>query len=196
MPYTHKTNPVIRKRKRRGDAISLFFVLCMVLIVLLWFRVRLHLPILSLPIYVLSVLWFFFLVVLVFNGRTSTRRTFHRAPQLNEIDQMTGEDFEDALKYTLKKKGWQLQTTNKTGDFGADLIGTAPWKKTYVIQAKRYKSKVGVSAVQEVIAALVITNNYLTRPARELAQEAQVEIWERGRLTREGITHSSRGNHQ
>lgn len=71
-----------------------------------------------------------------------------------------------------------------------------------MIQTKRYKTKVGVSAVQEVIAArayyktdaaLVITNNYLTRPARELAQEAQVEIWERGRLTREIITHSTQG---
>lgn len=57
-----------------------------------------------------------------------------------------------------------------------------------VVQAKRYKGKVGVKAIQEVIGAkgyyncdraMVITNSYFTRQAKELADKNGVELWNR-----------------
>ncbi|GMA63075.1 restriction endonuclease [Alicyclobacillus fastidiosus] len=111
---------------------------------------------------------------------------------------MTGEDFEDALQYTLRKKGWRLETTKKSGDFGADLIGTDPQGRRVVIQAKRWKQKVGVEAVNQVIAArvyyeaeraLIITNHYLTNSAWDLAKKANIEAWTRKRLSNEIQTH-------
>ncbi|WP_436664531.1 restriction endonuclease (plasmid) [Alicyclobacillus acidoterrestris] len=107
---------------------------------------------------------------------------------------MSGEDFEDALKYTLQRKGWKLSTTKKTGDFGADLIGHDPKGRKVVIQAKRWNSKVGVDGVNQVIAAkayyradhaMLVTNQYLTNAAFELAKRTGVEVWSRKRLNAE-----------
>ncbi|KPV42709.1 hypothetical protein AN477_16320 [Alicyclobacillus ferrooxydans] len=121
-------------------------------------------------------------------------RPVHKRLKPNQMDAMSGIDFERLLRQTLKKTGWQLSMTSRTGDFGADLIGISPWGVSYAIQAKRWKAKIGVRAIQEAYAAqahyqthraLVITNSWLTKPARQLAQELSVEVWERPRLERE-----------
>ncbi len=64
-------------------------------------------------------------------------------------------------------------------------------EKKIVVQAKRYKKKVGLKAVQEVVSAKnyykadecwVITNNYFTAPAVKLAQSNNVSLIDRDLL--------------
>lgn len=106
------------------------------------------------------------------------------------IDKMTGEEFEDYLLLQFKKKGYRGNTTSKTGDYGADLVLTKNNIKT-VIQAKRWKWKVGIEAVQQITGALkyynadkgiVITNSNFTPNAVNLARVNGIELWDRRKL--------------
>ncbi|MFC4803452.1 restriction endonuclease [Filifactor villosus] len=65
----------------------------------------------------------------------------------------------------------------KSHDYGADLI-ISKNGETIAVQAKRYRNKVGIKAIQEAVAsmkvyscnrAMVITNSYYTKSALELA---------------------------
>ena len=107
-----------------------------------------------------------------------------------EIDRMGGRVFEKYLNVLFKQLGYNVKLTQYVGDWGADLIIMKNGYKT-VVQAKRYKNKVGVKAVQEVCAArgkydcqnaLVVTNSYYTKPAIELARANNVQLWNRNKL--------------
>ena len=85
-----------------------------------------------------------------------------------DIDKMKGSGFEDYLYTLLKTKGYSVNKTPVTGDYGADLVLHGNNKKI-IVQAKRYKNNVGIKAVQEIAAAKshykadecwVITNSY------------------------------------
>jgi len=104
-----------------------------------------------------------------------------------DIDKMDGKTFEKYLKVFFEKLGYKVERTKYIGDYGADLVATNNGIKT-VIQAKRYKSKVGIKGVQEAVAskgyykcdrAMVVTNNYFTNQARTLASRNKVELWDR-----------------
>lgn len=107
-----------------------------------------------------------------------------------EIDKMKGSLFEDYLYILLKSKGYVVKKTPVTGDYGADLVLHGNNKKI-IVQAKRYKNKVGIKAVQEIAAAKshykadecwVITNNYYTKPAKGLATSNDVKLVDRDTL--------------
>jgi HJR/Mrr/RecB family endonuclease len=110
--------------------------------------------------------------------------------KIEEIDLLSGYDFECYLERMFKKLSYNVKETKKSGDFGADLIISKQSKKT-VIQAKRYSKKVGIKAVQETISAIpyynadkgiVVTNNYFTNAAKELAKKTGIELWDREKL--------------
>src|SRR4030043_1627495 len=69
-----------------------------------------------------------------------------------DIDEMDGKTFEKYLKVFFEKLGYKVERTKYIGDYGADLVATNNDVKT-VIQAKRYKSKEGIKAVQEAVAS-------------------------------------------
>jgi restriction system protein len=107
-----------------------------------------------------------------------------------EIDQMSGKTFEKYLEVLFEKLGYRVERTRYVGDYGADLVTSKDGIKT-VIQAKRYKSKAGVKAIQEAVAAkgyyecsraMVVTNSFFTQQAIELARRNQVELWDRSKL--------------
>jgi HJR/Mrr/RecB family endonuclease/uncharacterized protein (DUF697 family) len=109
---------------------------------------------------------------------------------VDRVDLMSGEQFEEFLAECFQRLGYDVKTTPKTNDFGADLILTKGVTKT-VVQAKRYQGKVGNSAVQEVVAAIqyygaqeaiVVTNSQFTTNARGLAKANNVQLWEREQL--------------
>jgi HJR/Mrr/RecB family endonuclease len=109
---------------------------------------------------------------------------------IDQVDRMTGEEFEEFLACCFRNLGYAVEMTPKTGDFGADLILSKARKKT-VIQAKRYQGKVGNSAVQEVVSAvkyygaqdaIAITNSEFTANAQKLAQANRVQLWGREQL--------------
>lgn len=112
---------------------------------------------------------------------------------LRKIDGMTGIEFEEYLMYQFRKRGYRVVTTPVTGDFGADLIIK---KRRYscIVQAKRYRGSVGIKAVQEALGAMqyydvdhamVITNSYYTKAARELADACEIELWGRKEIMEE-----------
>lgn len=108
-----------------------------------------------------------------------------------EIDKMDGKTFEKYLKVKFEQLGYQVIRTKYVGDYGADLVTKKDGIKT-VIQAKRYKGNVGIKAVQEAVAskgfydsekAMVVTNSFFTKQAKELARKNQVELWDRNEFS-------------
>ncbi len=110
--------------------------------------------------------------------------------QTKHIDKMSGSEFEHHLANYFASQGYKIELTPASGDYGADLV-LRTRTECIVVQAKRWNSKIGVSAVQEIStarhfyranSALLITNSSLTKSAKELARRANVSVWERDKL--------------
>ena len=120
-----------------------------------------------------------------------------------EIDRMTGKTFEDYLALLFRQRGYRVTPTPYAGDYGADLIIEKEGLKT-AVQAKRYKGKIGIEAIQQVVAAkaryrcqraMVVTNQYFTPAAFQLARDNYVALWNRERLMKEAIAaKNNKGN--
>ncbi len=105
------------------------------------------------------------------------------------IDEMEGHDFEYYCADVLKDMGFiDVQVTKGSGDFGADILAEKDGV-TYAVQCKCYDKPIGVKAIQEVYAGrdyydrmvgVVMTNQYFTQPAVELAQKLNIMLWDRG----------------
>lgn len=109
---------------------------------------------------------------------------------IDEVDKMSGHDFAGYLGEHFRAKGYRVTMPPKSGDYGADIVIERDGVKS-VVQVKRSKSKVGIKAVQEVIGAIrhynafngkVITNNYFTANAQNLADSNTIEMWNRDEL--------------
>lgn len=109
-----------------------------------------------------------------------------------EIDSMGGKTFEKYLEVLFEKLEYRVERTQYIGDYGADLVTSKEGVKT-IIQAKRFKNKVGIKAVQEAVAAkgyygctkaMVVTNSFYTKPAIELAKANDVQLWDRNDLVK------------
>lgn len=121
------------------------------------------------------------------------RIRIRNASGIDEIDKMSGIQFEQRLAAYFLHKGYKVQTTVTSGDHGADLIVEMD-KRRIAIQAKRYgKQSVGNKAIQEAISgrimydcdeAWVITTSTFTKSALELADKAQVKLIDRSQLIR------------
>ncbi len=107
------------------------------------------------------------------------------------IDVMEGREFEQYCAQLLAQHGFlEVDVTRGSRDFGADILAQREGI-TYAIQCKRYDSPVGVHAVQEVYAArdyydcmvaAVMSNQYFTEPAVQLARKLKVMLWDRDYL--------------
>lgn len=121
-----------------------------------------------------------------------SQSNFNKQNNIKEIDNdMNGFDFEKFTGDVLHYNGFEkIEITQKCGDFGIDIVAYKDDIK-YAIQCKRYSTPVGIKAVQEVVAskimnnchvAVVITNNYFTNSAIELAKKNNVLLWNRDKL--------------
>lgn len=109
---------------------------------------------------------------------------------IDDIDLMTGAEFEEFIALLFKKMGYSSQVTKQSGDQGIDVIAIK--NNTRIgIQAKCYSNTVGNAAIQEAVAGksfyncdktVVVTNNYFTTAAIELAQVNNVILWNRDLL--------------
>ena len=107
------------------------------------------------------------------------------------MDEMEGHDFEYYCADLLKANGFaEAVVTKGSGDFGADIRAEKDGI-TYAVQCKCYDKPIGVKAVQEVYAGrdyygkmvgVVMTNQYFTQPAVDLAQKLNIMLWDRGYL--------------
>jgi restriction system protein len=128
-----------------------------------------------------------------------TRQQKYNKAGLSEIDEMTGEAFEKYLVALFTKLGYQAEHIGKLGDYGGDLILTKDGLRT-LVQAKRQKSKVKESAVQQALAAkayyhcdraMVVTNNYYYWHAWNLGKKTNTVLWTRKDLAEAILKASS-----
>ena len=127
--------------------------------------------------------------VIMMITRISAKRTAARS--IGQIDEMTGQEFEEAFAGLLKRHGYtKIRMTPETGDSGIDVIALCG-KETVGFQCKRYAKNVGNHAVMEAFAgirayeldrAVVVTNAYFTKAAVELAEQTGVGLWDRDTL--------------
>ncbi|MGE7718236.1 restriction endonuclease [Priestia megaterium] len=148
---------------------------------------------------VFQSVFYLFLIIILFKLSQFAYRVIRERRYMKElaqsgmpyIDKMDGYQFEIYLKALFQQLGYKPQVTQKSGDFGADLVMKG--KDKIVIQAKRYgvKNRVSLSAVQEVYGAKayykanqawVVTNSYFTKQAKELAAACDVTLVDRADL--------------
>lgn len=117
------------------------------------------------------------------------RRSRARRPLI--VDEMEGHDFEYYCAGLLRERGFlEVEVTSGSRDYGVDILAEKDGV-TYAIQCKCYSTPVGVSAVQEAYAGrdyydrmvgVVLTNQYFTAPAVEVAEKLKIMLWDRGYL--------------
>jgi len=116
---------------------------------------------------------------------------------IDDIDIMTGIEFEQFVCELFSKMGYDSKVTKKTGDQGIDVIA----EKNNIrvgIQSKCYSGIVGNKAIQEAVAGkgfykcdkvMVISNNFFTNAAIELAKINEVVLWDRNILKEKLISY-------
>ncbi len=141
-------------------------------------------------LYILLFLGIFSVILFIKNLFCRLRRFRVLHFSLKKVDRMTGIEFEEFLKVHFERLGCTAKMTKTSGDYGADLIVSYKGR-TIAVQAKRYHSKIGVKAVQEVIgsmryynadAGLVVTNSTYTPNAVNLANANDIILWDRNVL--------------
>lgn len=115
---------------------------------------------------------------------------FNNKFSIDKLDSITGYEFEYFLRDLFQKMGYEVKNTTLSNDQGADLIVNKLGDKISV-QAKRYSGSVGNKAIQEVVASIkhykadrgvVVTTNYFTQQAINLAKSNNIEL-----INREGL---------
>ena len=115
--------------------------------------------------------------------------TYRRYSML-EVDKMNGQEFENFVTELFVRLGYQAERTKLSGDQGVDVIAKKG-DKIIAIQAKHYNQTVGNHAIMEVVAGAkiynatlcyVVTNNYFTKSAKEMANAHNVILWDRDKL--------------
>lgn len=121
--------------------------------------------------------WFYYLAHQVYHVTSDAE-----CELVEDVDDMTGEEYEEYCKGILEAYDWDVIVTPKTGDQGIDLIGTYGSIR-FGFQCKRYSKPVGNSAVQQAVAgrihhnceyAAVVTNAGFTQSATQLAESTKV----------------------
>lgn len=99
--------------------------------------------------------------------------------------------YECHVGQVLKKWGYtNIQITQQSGDYGADIICKDKRGRRVAVQCKYYSKPVGYKAIEEALAwmhyygcqvAMVVTNSTYTRQAEEAAARVGVVLHERVR---------------
>ena len=106
---------------------------------------------------------------------------------LNDIDVMSGYEFENFIAQIFNKLGYETKVTKSSGDQGIDIVASKN-DSIIAIQAKCYSGVVGNHAIMEAVGGMkyyhadkcmVITNRTFTKSAIELAKVNKVELWDR-----------------
>lgn len=184
--------------RHEKDCIFIFVILFSVGIYLVWhvllekaLELKLATSANDLFLKLLALLGVFSMLVL-FQGVISSYKKHQLKRALQKIDAMNGFEFEEYSKIFFTSKGFEVSVTQKSGDYGADLIIEKDGIK-WAVQAKRYSHKVSPKAIQEVVSskayyacekACVITNSYFTQAAQKLAQANGVILIDRDEWVR------------
>lgn len=110
---------------------------------------------------------------------------------IERVDRMSGEQFEIFMENYFSQKGYKVERTPLSGDYGVDLIIEHELGGKIGVQLKCYSKKVPADAIQQVSASLqhyklssgmVITNNYFQPSAIRLAEDNNITLWDRDKL--------------
>jgi restriction system protein len=148
-----------------------------------------------------AMVYLSFTLFVAWSGLTARRKRVEheracRAAGLDQIDAMSGLEFEDYVATVLESAGYDVSFTKATGDFGVDLVLSRDGVRT-AVQCKRNAGPVGGSAVQQVVAGapmhdcartMVVSNNAFTRAARQLADTHDCELVDRSALEQLALT--------
>lgn len=116
------------------------------------------------------------------------KRTRHR---LLYDDAMSPLDYEHFCARRLESYGWKAEVTRASRDQGADIVASSGGIRA-VIQAKKYRSRVGNDAVQQIYAAMryydavpaaVVSTADFTASARVLARSTGVLLLHHDQLS-------------
>jgi len=122
------------------------------------------------------------------------------AAQVAELDQLSGQEFEEFLAGLFRAQGYAAELTPTSGDYGADLILSKDGRRI-AVQAKRYVGSVGVQAVQEALSgqayyqchtAWVISTGSFTNNAVELAKKSGVKMIGRSEIGKLMTQHTAK----
>lgn len=133
--------------------------------------------------------------VKLYNHRdyTTGQKIQNEEPQVisSQFDNMDGHSFEHFCADVLRQNGYSnVKVTQGSGDQGVDILAERDNIK-YAIQCKHYSQSVGNKAVQEIYTGMrfyhchvgiVMTNNYFTQSAKDLAKENGIVLWDRDYL--------------
>lgn len=178
------------RNKKTNSSIYIYFFCLIVGIAILNKLSRIVSSLMSTNWILIIILITFLLITICYGFNQYNKHKYYKSISLSEIDTMTGIQFEEYLINYFGLNGYSTNSTPKSNDYGADIILYKDSTCT-VIQAKRYNSKVGIKAVQEVLAAksyyhanegIVITNNYYTSQAINLARRCNIQLWDREKL--------------
>jgi restriction system protein len=113
-----------------------------------------------------------------------------RRSNLDELDSMSGLEFEEYVAGLLRRQGWHVEVTQGSHDLGVDLVAEKKDQRL-AVQVKRQEAPVSRRAVSDAVAgcahydctgAMVVTNSYFTRGALELAASTDCELIDRDAL--------------
>ena len=108
--------------------------------------------------------------------------------RIRDISALSGKEFERLVASLLKAKGFTIEYMSPGADGGIDILAQLPSglsSGTFVIQCKRYSSKVGVQPVRDLLGVvsservnkgILITNSEFTRAARDFADGNPVQL--------------------
>lgn len=130
--------------------------------------------------------WFYYFVYL----KEQARREALVQLSVDQVDEMTGVEFENYVEALLRRDGYKTETTSTSGDYGVDLVAIKD-KQRIAIQCKRYTKSIDQKAVREVYAGMtkyqcglgmVITNRHFTKHAIDLASSTNCILIDREKL--------------
>jgi restriction system protein len=113
-----------------------------------------------------------------------------RALEVVDMSKLDPRDFEKYVAEVLKAQGYTNVALTEYYDLGIDITAEKDGTR-WGIQVKRYSSLVPADAVRQVVTALkkyrcqramVVTNSYYSRPARELASSNNCILIDRDKL--------------
>jgi len=154
-------------------------------------------PVIILLVCVIALVgvWFYYFVYL----KEQARREALVQLSIDQVDEMTGVEFENYVEALLRRDGYKTETTPTSGDYGVDLVAIKD-KQRIAIQCKRYTRSLDQTAVREVYAGMtkyhcslsvVITNRHFTKHAIDLASSTNCILIDREKLALLASKHST-----
>lgn len=120
---------------------------------------------------------------------TTIRIMVHRwaigVTDLDQIQAMSGLEFEIYMKSVYEGLGYRVKRTPRSGDYGIDLILLKKDGAKLAVQCKRYSKPVGEPVIRDFLGSLikagiskgyVVTSSHFTEPAKRFVKHEPIAL--------------------